>query len=95
MLKISNNQKVKNKIPGYNINNEPNHVNIQKAIKRLFPKEFQKYESQVTETNKKQYHSKLFLCLLFEMLLRKYHQKHINRTYFLSYDIVYLSFLDE
>lgn len=95
MLKISNNNKVKNKIPGFNINNEPNHVNIQNAIKRLFPKEYKIYESQISETNQKHYHSKLFLCLLFEMLLRKYHQQHTNRTYFISYDIVYLLFIDD
>ena len=95
VLKITNNMRVKHKVPGLIINNEPNHANIKKAINSLFPKEFKIYESQINQSNQKHLNSKLYLCLLLEMMLRRYHQQDPNKTFYMSFDIALLSFIEE
>ena len=93
MLKVTDNKRVKNKIPGLIMNNEAHHDNIKKVIQALFPDEYSVYESQIDETNQKKYNSKLFLCLLLEMLLRSYHEDTQNKTYYLSYDLFLLKLI--
>ena len=58
----------------------------------MFPKEYASYESLIDRSNMKHYNSKLFLCLLMEMILRKYDQENPHKTYYISYDIFLLKF---
>jgi len=92
-LSLSEGFGVRNKIPGLILNDTPNHKNIMKVLEGLFPEEYLKYESLITPENKKHYKSKLFLCLLMEMILRKHDKDNPQRTYYISYDIFLLKFI--
>lgn len=92
VLKIADNTQKANKVPGFIVNSASNTTNIKQFLEKLSPEIYQKYKSAITPQNSKHYNSKLFLCLLFEMLLRKQDMKSQNIV-FIPYDLVFLKFL--